>query len=386
MTRGISLLLSSINRKMSFLLPSIFFGSKKSAQLEDLPPVAREHVHVEVLTIKDYKKAAKTLQIAFKEDLYVNYLTSDIDDPKMKKQLDLALFEGTTYNAILSGLCVAVRDVDAEQVDKDAPFLAVACFDKPHGEEDKNHSLFSYLWGMYEGGYLKFIWLANKETRQRVIEEQWNLLSDLKSEVLGPQKSRSWYLSDIGAVPRGRGLGLSRRLLDYVCQNYIDVYKQPSAHAGDDDDDDDDDDRSGCNDRQRSFNGSDENSKLDSEIQSYNFGFNLDSDNLTDYSGYSSFSDNESTHSSWYYQEENDILEQYDERRAGGRQLGAPLYLESSHPRNRKIYQKLGFTYVKTVTVADVVDKTGAKKSLTMDLMVRGVKGAKWHQDGSAPF
>lgn len=369
---------------MSFLIPSLnIFGGAKPQH--ELPPPVKESLTVEVLTIKDYKKAAKTLQIAFKEDLYVNYLTANIEDPKLKAQLDLALFEATTYDTILSGLAVAVRDVAAEAVDPGAPFLAVACFDKPHPPEEakkENKSLFNYLWNMYGGGYLRFVWMANKETRQRVFDEQWELLDDLRLSVLGDEYSRSWYMSDIGAIPRGRGMGLSRRLLDFVCQNYVDVYKQSSGEAVDEDEEDETE--NGDQPRRKSYTGSDENSKLDSEIQSFNFAFNLDSDTLTDYSGYTSYSDNESTHSSWYYNEEEDVLHQYDERRARGRQLGAPLYLESSHPRNRKIYQKLGFTYVKTVQVAEVFDREGQKKKLTMDLMVRGTKGAKWRHDGSA--
>lgn len=357
--------------------------TKEVPKYEDLPdePIlnTRENLFPEVLTIKDYKKAAKTLQIAFKDDLYVNYLTSDIKDKKLKDQLDLALFEATTYTTILSGLVVGVRDLDAEKIDPDAPFLAVACFDKPksQGQNKNNKSLFNYLWQMYEGGYLKFVWLANKETRQRVFDEQWKLLDQFREDVLADEYVNSWYLSDIGAVPRGRGKGLARKLVDFVCQNYIDVYRQSSDNAGDDDDDAHDENMTGI----KSFNGSDENSKLDSEIQSFNFAFDLDSDNLTDYSGYSSFSDNESAHSSWYYKEEDDILKQYDQKKSHGRKLGAPLYLESSHPRNRKIYQKLGFTYVKTVQVADVRDKDGGLKTLTMDLMVRGIKGTKWNKE-----
>ena len=367
----------------------------------------RENLHVEMLTIKDYKKAARTLQIAFQDDKYVNYLTSGIKESNLKQQMDLALFEATTYSTILSGLLVGIRDLDGEQDDPDAPFLAVACFQKPQkkskgksktgadkgkatkdSDNAENRSLFSYLWSMYQGGYLKFVWLANKETRQRVFDEQWQLLDQYREEVLGDEFDYSWYLSDIGAIPKGRGKGLARKLVDYACQKYIDVYKQPN-----DDDDDDDDDDLGNNKNgttgSKASTGSDEESKLDSEIQSFNFAFDLDSDNLTDYSGYSSFSDNESAHSSWYYKEEDDILSKYDERQrnkagtnpSGHTKIGASLYLESSHPRNRKIYQKLGFTYVKTVPVADVQLHDGAMKTLTMDLMVRGVKGAKWKQE-----
>lgn len=380
----------------------------------------RENLHVEVLTIKDYKKAARTLQIAFQDDLYVDYLTSGIKESSLKQQMDLALFEATIYSTILSGLLVGVRDLDGELTDPNAPFLAVACFHKPEkkkkqksgnpnqkskeskdvatSENAENRSLFSYLWSMYQGGYLKFVWLSNKETRQRVFDEQWKLLDNYRADVLGDEFNYSWYLSDIGAIPKGRGKGLARMLVDYVCQKYIDRYKQPDEDEDEDEDDEDVDDDDLQNNAHtgnpntltnQSKSSSDEESKLDSEIQSFNFQFDLDSDNITDYSGYSSFSDNESAHSSWYYNEEDDILSKYDQQqrnksgtnRSGRPKYGAPLYLESSHPRNRKIYQKLGFTYIKTVPVAEVQNSEGGKKTLTMDLMVRGIKGAKWKQE-----
>lgn len=365
----------------------------------------RENLHVEVLTIKDYKKAARTLQIAFAEDLYISYLMKDIKESKLKNEMNLALFEAATYSTILSGVLVGIRDLDAELIDPNAPFLAVACFWKPEkkssksskkskysGDDSKgaeNHSLFSYVWSMYQAGYLKFVWLADKETRKRVFDEQWKLLDEYRAETLGDDFNYSWYLSDIGAIPRGRGKGLARKLVDYVCQKFVDNYKQPKEEE-DDEDDEDDVDVNGNNSVLNSKNSSasDEESKLNSEIQSFNFQFDLDSDNLTDYSGYSSFSDNESAHSSWYYNEDEDILSKYDQQqqtknmtKTGRPRVGAPLYLESSHPRNRKIYQKLGFTYIKTVPVADIPNDDGTTKTLTMDLMVRGVKGAKYKQE-----
>ncbi|OUT22530.1 hypothetical protein CAS74_002269 [Pichia kudriavzevii] len=349
-----------------------------------------ESLTVEVLSIKDYKKAARTLQIAFQDDLYVNYLTSGLSDTTTKEQLDLALFEATAYSTIMNGLLVAVRDREAEESDPQAPFLAVACFQKPEKDEKSStsRSLFSHLWTMYQTGYLKFVYLANKETRRRVFDEQWKLLDQLKEEVLGDQLNKSWYLSDIGAIPKGRGQGLARKLVEFVCHNYIDRYIVEKDTNGDDDDDDEEIINSGDD---RYIGSSDENSRLDSEINSFHFQFDLDSDNITDYSGYSSFSDTESAHSSWYNKEhsnsntdnedgDDDILSKYDRQQSMKyrNRRGAPLYLESSHPRNRKIYQKLGFTYVKTVPVAEVQLGKENKKVLTMDLMVRGVKGTKW--------
>lgn len=361
-------------------------------------PHTHHHVkaHVEVVDIKDYKKAAKTLQIAFKDDLYVRYLTSGITDPKMKEQLNLALFEATVYSTILSGLVVCVRDVEGEKEDPNVPFLAVACFEKPRPVQDfESTSLVRSLWSMYQGGYLKFIWLANKEIRKRVLFEQSEMLEKFRYDVLDDEFATSWYLSDIGAIPKGRKKGLARALVDYVCQNYIDKSKPKTDGSLEEDEDDKElrqleersKGRSSTHNPTTKSNTqhNDDESQLESEIQSYNFSFDLDSDNFTDYSGYSSISDSDvsSAHSSWYYNEDEDILAQYDKQKSRGSQSGAVLYLESSHPRNRKIYERLGFVYVKTVEIAKVTDKHGHRKTLTMDLMVRGIKGARWIKKNS---
>ncbi len=362
---------------------SSLFGRRRDSGRSSHSFHRRRHVraHVEVVSIKDYKKAAKTLHIAFKDDLYLKYLTDGIKDPKLKKQLDLALYEATVYSTVLSGLVVAIRDVELEKTEPDAPFLAVACFEKPRPMREPK-SLVSSLWSMYKGGYLKFIWLANRETRQRVLFEQSSMLEKFRYEALGDDFSQSWYLSDIGAIPKGRGKGYARALVDYVCHKYVDKYRPHLDGDEADNEYEDDEELNKLENEQGSamrFKSS-ENSQLDSEIQSYNFSFDLDSEDLTDYSGYSSVSDSDtsSSHSSWYYREEDDVLAQYDRKKSKESKVGAPLYLESSHPRNRKIYQKLGFTYVKTVDVARVTDRHGQNKMLTMDLMVRGPKGARW--------
>lgn len=294
---------------------------------------------VEVVQLKDYKKAGKTLAIAFKEDPYGKFLMEN-EDPASKEEISLALDEGNVYMTIQNGLVVGVRDVELEKEDPDCPFLAVALFEKPEKDPEDEGLLSKWLW-WYNNGYARFIWLAKKATRQRVLVQQVNDLDVIRKEVLGDQAQKSWYLADIGAIPRGRGKGLARRLVDYACRNYIDVASpdyidEPAPEH---------------------FRESD---------------FEPGSDNYTDYSGYSSDSDTSSAHSSWY-NEDTDLLAQYDQKR--GHVVGAPLYLESSHPRNRRIYQKLGFTYVKTINTPQ---SGGHVVDTKLDLMVRGPGGTKW--------
>ncbi|ODV96738.1 hypothetical protein PACTADRAFT_1323 [Pachysolen tannophilus NRRL Y-2460] len=60
-------------------------------------------------------------------------------------------------------------------------------------------------------------------------------------------------------------------------------------------------------------------------------------------------------------------------------------YLESSNPKNRVIYEKLGFTFVKTFKVGHISCDCNSgycgEAPLEMDVMVRGIKGKKWVSD-----
>lgn len=449
--------------------------------------IDKSKLSAEVVTTKDYKKAAKTLKIAFEKDRFVHYLTSKIQDPDLKERVLFALYEASVYNCILEGLVVAVRDIELEQKgDKDCAFLAVACFYQPSGKS-KYSSTLSYYWSLVRSGYSKLLWMIDTETRKRIFEEQWPLLESLKENVLKEEADKAWYLSDIGAIPRGRGKGLARLLIDHVTRKYIDTYKfakisnkngdDADADADDESSDSEDDDEegegsenpidsgednyslamsSGGSSRSSSFtssrrgsirsgsirSGRDHNgvsrsgsfvsgsgfdplqheiNRLSDEVRSLKFDFDNASFN-TEYgseygsmytlsgSEYSGGSDSDNNNG-------DDILEQYDQmynRKHGHRrQKGAICYLESSHPRNRKIYERLGFTFVTKVDIADIPDededeveninkinsnlnsnenlsssidskskkiinKLIKTKKLTMDLMVRGIKGSKW--------
>ncbi|ODV96741.1 hypothetical protein PACTADRAFT_74358 [Pachysolen tannophilus NRRL Y-2460] len=238
---------------------------------------AIDTLEVEIVDASNYRKAAKTLQIAFVDDKFAEYLTKPIQSQFLKEQVELAIFEASVYSSILDGLVVAIRDKEAEKIDPNAPFLACACFTKPDST--------SGFWSMVRAGYLKVAWLANKECRRRVFQEQYPLLNETKSKVLGKDYDESWYLSDIGTTPNARGKGCARKLLEYVYKNFIDI---------------------------------------------------------------------------------NNHL----------------CYLESSHPRNKIIYEKLGFTYVMTIDVGhincDCTDGPCDESPLQMDIMVRGIKGSKW--------
>ncbi|OUM55182.1 hypothetical protein BVG19_g4672 [[Candida] boidinii] len=457
---------------------------KKSKDIHLQPTtIDKSKLSVEVVTTKDYKKAAKTLKIAFEKDRFVHYLTSKIQNPDLKERVLFALYEASVYNCILEGLVVAVRDIELEQKgDKDCAFLAVACFYQPSGKS-KYSSTLSYYWSLARSGYSKLLWMIDTETRKRIFEEQWPLLESLKENVLKDEVDKAWYLSDIGAIPRGRGKGLARLLIDHVTRKYIDTYKfakvsnkngdDADADADDESSDSEDDDEDGVDvvsgnpidsgednyslamssggsgsSRSSSFtssrrgsirSGRDHNgisrsgsfvsnsgaggfdplqheiNRLSDEVRSLKFDFDNASFN-TEYgseygsmytlsgSEYSGGSDSENNNG-------DDILEQYDQmyykKHGHRRQKGAICYLESSHPRNRKIYERLGFTFVTKVDIADIPeeDEEGDKeienvnsslsssidskskkiinkliktKKLTMDLMVRGIKGSKW--------
>lgn len=243
-----------------------------------LPVLPSAAPAVEVVSTRDYRKAAKTLQIAFSEDLYAKYLTGPLQLPEARAKMGLMLYEAGVYSTITTGVVLAIRDTEAERTDPDAPFMAVACFLDTLRRGNVMANWF------YDA---KLKWLCNKGVYTRLYNEQWPLLLNARLEVMGAAADACWYLEDLGTTPAARGKGCARRLLEHMYTKYVDP-----AH-----------------------------------------------------------------------------------------QL---CYLESSHPRNRPIYEKLGFTFVKTIYVGNAecphedLRICTCEKNLTMDLMVRGDCGAPW--------
>ncbi|ODQ81393.1 hypothetical protein BABINDRAFT_34197 [Babjeviella inositovora NRRL Y-12698] len=254
------------------------------------PRRRRTQLTVEVVSQKEYRKAAKTLQLAFSDDPYTTYLTKPAKDEATRTKIDTALYEAGVYTSMMSGVVLAIRDpqeFEPGHEDPEAPFWAVACF------VDTTKPGSAWVDFFYD---TKLKWLCNKRVYKRLYHEQLPLLDNARIEIMGDPEDQDedtpkcWYLADLGTTAAARGKGCARQLLEYMYDHYIDPQE-------------------------------------------------------------------------------------------------ATCYLESSHPRNRPIYEKLGFTFVKMIFVGnpnckhDDLRICTCEKTLTMDIMVRGVGGEKWYWD-----
>lgn len=68
---------------------------------------------VEVFDFSDVKKAARTLYKAFDDDDVARYSSRHLENqPELKKQVDLELYEAYLYSHILKGLVVGIKGDD----------------------------------------------------------------------------------------------------------------------------------------------------------------------------------------------------------------------------------------------------------------------------------
>lgn len=204
-TANVGLYLSDIN------LRSL---SEKKSKPNPRPNSTSTSFEVEVVDASNFQKAARTLQLAFANDEFTSYLTKSIESPELRKQVDLALFEASVFSSILDGIVVAIRDVELELKDANAPFCAVACFTKPNMD--------SGFWDrVYMGNFRREL-VVSETCSRRVFMEQFPILDKTKSEILQEDETYCWYLADIGTIPSARGKGCAKALLNHVYENYID--------------------------------------------------------------------------------------------------------------------------------------------------------------------
>lgn len=200
---------------------------------------------VELCTVRDYHRIAKTLQMAFEQDPFTNYiLGTEMDDSKSslkarkhKTKLMTSFFEFAIYECFsLGGIVIAVKDraLEAEIAMKGykasrVPFLGVSCW--YHMEYDHDQLTYKYpqshsfLANMHPTS-LKFNFLASlSRCRLKVFSP---LLNDVRDSVvsklnLNGSRDNMWYLADFGTIPAMRGKGLAKKLVSHFCDTFVDA-------------------------------------------------------------------------------------------------------------------------------------------------------------------
>lgn len=200
---------------------------------------------VELCSVRDYRRIAKTLQMAFHNDPFTNYiLGTEMDDSlssakarKHKTKLMTSFFEFATYECFsLGGIVIAVKDraLEAEIARNGykasrVPFLGVSCWYLLEYDHDQStykypHSN-SFLANMHPSS-LKFNLLASlSRCRLKVFSP---LLKDVRDSVisklnLNGSRDNMWYLADIGTIPAMRGKGLAKKLVSHFCDTFVDA-------------------------------------------------------------------------------------------------------------------------------------------------------------------
>lgn len=200
------------------------------------------------ISSREYKRAARTLQLAFSDDPFVNYILStpvavpagDERAAKRKNDLMLAFFEYSVYECFaMGGIVVALVDDRLERdiaelnmkpaaINK-VPFLGVACwFNLVY---NNNTALYGYsspsAFSVLHSLSLKFnLFALLANVRLKILKDKLPQLSSvrdvaLNSLKLNPRRDSVWYLGDIGILPTMQGRGLARTLFDHCVNTYV---------------------------------------------------------------------------------------------------------------------------------------------------------------------
>ncbi|GMF07958.1 unnamed protein product [Ambrosiozyma monospora] len=115
---------------------------------------------IELLELKDYKKAARTLYQAFSKDKVALYCSRHLEkDPELRRKCDIMLFEAFVYSYVLEGVVLVVKG-DSNTDGDDSTFETVALWATPESQVETYTT-------MVRSGFAKFAWMTGSEGRKR---------------------------------------------------------------------------------------------------------------------------------------------------------------------------------------------------------------------------
>ncbi|RCK59586.1 hypothetical protein Cantr_07597 [Candida viswanathii] len=224
------------------------------------------NISIEKATLKDYRRVAKTLLLAFEDDPFTNFIlnttkyskatTSENTYKKKKLDLMLSYFEYSAYDCLSTdGTVFIIKDNNFEQsltefdiknTDK-FPFLGVALWNQIYGQKvsdsssgsDSDYDDEDYFApessSIFNKSLLKFNLKAVKgRCRFKVFKDKLPYLVKVRNEVLisqllcreddhhhFPCDLDIWYLGDIATLPSMRGKGLGKILMNYARDQFL---------------------------------------------------------------------------------------------------------------------------------------------------------------------
>ncbi|GME89492.1 unnamed protein product [Ambrosiozyma monospora] len=206
-------------------IPESSLSTTKPAKIDPRPKPK-----VEILELKDYKKAARTLYQAFAEDKVAQYCSRHLEkDPELRRKCDTKLLETFVYSYVTEGVVLVVKGdantngdgVDTNAADDDdSTFETVAIWATPESEVETTTPLDN-------PGFAEFASMTGPEGCKRVFGQLFNVLQDKCDEVMGVDVEGKdiqnlWTLVYIGSTPASRGKGNVRAMFEYMAERFID--------------------------------------------------------------------------------------------------------------------------------------------------------------------
>lgn len=253
---------------------SILEEAAKNSTINTFTPPTRSsfsipnqlNISIEKASLKDYRRVAKTLLLAFEDDPFTNFIlnttkynkSTTLENTYKKKKLDLMLsyFEYSAYDCLSTEGTVfiikdnnfekSLNDFDIKNTDK-FPYLGVALWNQIYGQKisdsssgsDSDYDDEDYFApessSIFNKSLLKFNLKAVKgRCRFKVFKDKLPYLVKVRNEVLisqllcredddhhFPCDLDIWYLGDIATLPSMRGKGLGKILMNYARDQFL---------------------------------------------------------------------------------------------------------------------------------------------------------------------
>ncbi|KAK6363508.1 hypothetical protein TWF730_000939 [Orbilia blumenaviensis] len=187
-------------KEVSLPSPSSF-NSSASSELSR-KEAAKNH-QVRVCGWKECKAVARSLAEAFKDD-ELSFYWLRTDDATHRSEADIWKLHVKVCEYVVAAHCMHGLVLSIGENHE-----GVALWMPPGRDYDD-------VWSIFRSGMWRLYYQLTKEGRRRYFKETLGLAAVTKVDILGDRDASSWYLTFLGTLPAARGLGYSRKLVEYV--------------------------------------------------------------------------------------------------------------------------------------------------------------------------
>lgn len=171
------------------------------------------HSNMRYLTLKDLKKAVKTLLASFKTDSLSLLLVADIQDKAEQARILNKFYECYVHQHILHGIVIGMNETEED-------FETVAVWTHPSTEK----ALYSFS-NLINANFDDLYKMCDETTRDKIFDGLLPLLHDSYDEIMFTdprfKKTPCFTLVYLGSLPKAQGKGNVRKMFDFMFSAYI---------------------------------------------------------------------------------------------------------------------------------------------------------------------